>query len=152
MTLVFQWSNAELGRVHAAAYQGRTARLCLAANPGSLTKASTTSQWDAAEITAQAGDGYARVEWVVPAGSYNNLTGDFRTPQQLATFQADADGLGLTYDTAYLVLGTTSGGSTTWDAHVAGIYVESPNVALSPGQPRSYEVFLLCDDVVTLAG
>ena len=34
-------SPGELGRVWGAAYQGLTARLCLALNTGSLTKAST---------------------------------------------------------------------------------------------------------------
>lgn len=152
MTAVFQWSNTELGRVYGAAYQGRSARLCLAQNPGSLTKASTRTQWDAAEITAQASEGYARATWTIPAGAYNSTTGDFRSPAQLATFTADADGLGLAWDTVYLVLGTTVGGVTTWDTHVAGIYVEAPTIALAPGQPRSYEVVLPVDDITTLAG
>lgn len=152
MTQAFEWSNAELGRVYAAAYQGRAARLCLAQNPGSLTKASTTSQWDAAEITGQASDGYARVTWTVPSGAYNATTGDFRSPVQVATFQADADGFGLTWDTVYLVFGTTTGGTTTWDTHVAGIHTEIPAAALAPGQPRTYRVFLSCDDAIVLAG
>lgn len=151
MAVAFQWSNAELERVYTAAYEGRTARLCLAVNPGSLTKASTTEDWDDAEITAQASEGYERVEWVVPAGSYNNLTADFRSPQQLATFTADADGLGLEWDTAYLVFGTTVDEVTTWDEHVAGIYVEAPAVALSPGQFRSYDISLHTDDITTFA-
>lgn len=151
MSVAFQWSNAELARVYTAAYQGRTARLCLAQNSGALTKASTTAQWDAVEITAQAGEGYAREVWTIPAGAYNAATGDVRSAQQRAEFEADSDGLGLTWDTAYLVLGTTVSSVTTWDTHVAGIYVESPAVALSPGQPRIYDVSLHTDDITSFA-
>lgn len=147
---LFQWANAELGRVFAAAYQGRAARLCLATNPGSLTRNSTTAQWDAAEISAQASEGYARVTWTIPAGAYSNTTADFRSPVQLATFQATAEGLGLTYDSVYLVLGTIAGQSTTWDTNIAGLYVEAPTIALTPGQPRSYNINLICDDIITV--
>jgi hypothetical protein len=140
----FEWSNAELARVYTAAYQGRTARLCCAQNPGSLTKASTTAQWDAVEIS---GNGYARVIWTVPAGGYSSDTGDWRSPEQVATITASSGGVGLTWNTAYLVLGTTVSGTTTWDTHVAGIFTETPNVALSPGQPRIYRVSLHTDDI-----
>jgi hypothetical protein len=118
-----QWSNAELLRVHAVAYQGRKARLCLAINSASLTKDSTTAQWDAVEISSQASNGYAKVEW-----------------------------LGLQFDTAYLVLGTASGGTTTWDTTVAGILPMLPeDQTLSPGQPLSIEVFTMVDDITTVA-
>jgi|GEM_PF-1190408 len=151
MTTSFQWSNAELGRVYSAAYQGRVIRACLATNTGSLTINSTTAQWDAAEITAQAADGYERVIWTLPAGSYDDGAGQFLSPNNLTTFQADADGLGLTFDTVYLVGGTVSNNVTTWDTHVSGVYTESPSIALSPGEPRSYDLFLLVDDVTTIA-
>lgn len=151
MAVPFQTSDAELGRVFAAAYQGRVARACLASNPG-LTKNSTTAQWDAAEISAQASEGYARVQWTIPAGAYDTATGRFRSPQQLATFQAAANGLGLTYDTLYVVLGTAGGGGTvTWDTSPAMIFTENPTIALSPGEPRSYRVRLLVDDITTVA-
>jgi len=152
VTVPFQWANAELGRVYVAAYQGRRARLCLAINPGTLTRNSTTAQWDAAEIAGQAGEGYARVEWTIPAGAYSNTTADFRSPVQLATFLADADGLGLQWDSVYLVLGTLSGGVTTWDTNIAGYYPEAPTIALSPSQPRSYNVQLITDDIITISG
>jgi hypothetical protein len=138
--------------VFAAAYQGRVVRACLATNAGSLTKNSTTAQWDAAEISAQASEGYARVQWTIPAGAYDAATGRFRSPQQLATFTAAANGLGLTYDTLYIVLGTAGGGgAVTWDATVAMLHVEAPSIALSPGEPRSYRVRLLTDDITTVA-
>lgn len=152
MALPFQTSDGELARVFAAAYQGRVARACLATNTGSLTKNSTTAQWDAAEISAQASEGYARVQWTIPAGAYDAATGRFRSPQQLATFTAAANGLGLTYDTLYIVLGTAGGGgAVTWDTTVAMLHVEAPSIALSPGEPRSYRVRLLIDDITTVA-
>jgi len=152
MAVPFQTSDAELGRVFAAAYQGRVVRACLATNSGTLTKNSTTAQWDAAEISAQASEGYARVQWTIPAGAYDAATGRFRSPQQLATFTAAANGLGLTYDTLYIVLGTAGGGgAVTWDTTVAMLHVEAPSIALSPGEPRSYRVRLLTDDITTVA-
>ena len=150
MASAFQWSNAELGRVYAAAYQGRRARLCAAIATSGLTVNSTTAQWDAAEISSQAANGYARVQWTLPAGSYSSANTRFETATSTATIQATASGLGLNYDTIYLVFGTVSGGVTTWDANVAGIFTHNPTVALAPGEPRSYKVFLVCDDITTL--
>ena len=152
MTLAMQWSNAELARVHAVSYQGRQARLCLAINSAALTKESTTAQWDAVEITSQAADGYARVVWTLPASAYSAALGMAQGTGYLATFQGTENGLGLTFDTVYLVLGTLSGGVTTWDTHVAGILPVPPsNQAISPGQPISFEVFSLVDDITTVA-
>lgn len=150
MASAFQWSNAELARVYASAYQGRLARLCAAQVTSSLTVNSTTAQWDAAEITSQAADGYARVQWTLPAGSYNNSLLRFQTPTNTATIQATAGGLGIMYDTIYLVFGTQSGSTVTWDANVAAIFTHNPTIALAPGEPRSYKIFLVCDDITTL--
>jgi hypothetical protein len=123
-------------------YATKRARLCLANNTTGLTVASTTAQWDAAELT---GNGYARFEWTVPAGAYNATTLRFEAPAQLAQFQASAGGAGLTWNTAYLVFGTLSGGVTTWQTGVSYLVVESPNIVLSPGEPRGYNVQLLTD-------
>jgi hypothetical protein len=152
MTLAMQWSNAELLRVHGLAYQGRRARLCLAINSAGLTKESTTAQWDAVEITSQTANGYARVVWTLPAGAYSSTFGLVQGTGNLSTFQASSGGIGLEFNTAYLVLGTLSGGTTTWDTHVAGILPMLPeDQTLAPGQPLSIEVFTLVDDITTVA-
>lgn len=135
----------EAGRIWASSYQGRRARLCLAVNSGSLSAGSTTAQWDAAEIS---GNGYARYQWTLPAGSYNSTSERFEAPSQLCSFQASANGVGLTWNTAYIVLGTISGSSTTWDTGIAFLLVESPNVALYAGEPRTYDVLVFTDGFV----
>jgi hypothetical protein len=135
----------EAGRIWTSSYQGRRARLCLAVNSGSLSASSTTAQWDAAEIS---GNGYARHQWTLPAGSYNSTSERFEAPSQLCSFQASANGVGLTWNTAYIVLGTISGSSTTWDTGIAFLLVESPNVVLYPGEPRAYDVLLFTDGFV----
>ena len=147
-----KWSNAELARVYTASYQGRRARWCLAINSAGLTEESTTAQWDAVEISGQASDGYARVEWTMPAAAYSASLGMVQSTGYLATIQAAANGLGLEFDTAYLVYGTQNGGTTTWDTHVAGILPVLPeHQAISPGQPISFEVFALVDDITAIA-
>ena len=151
MTITWQISKAELSRVYAASYQGRKARLCLAINSASLTVDSTTAQWDAVEISGQASNGYARVEWTLGAGSYSAGLGMVQGPSSLATFQATPNGLGLTFDTAYMVLGTINGGTTTWDANVARVLVLPPaNQALQPGQPLSFQDITLVDDITVM--
>lgn len=135
----------EAGRMFANDYAGKRARLCLANNTTSLGLASTTAQWDAAEIS---GNGYARVEWTIPSGSYNSTTERFEVAAQAAAFTASSGGSGLSWNTVYLVLGTISGGVTTWFTGVSYLLVESPTVALSPGEPRTYNVVLFTDGFV----
>jgi hypothetical protein len=127
-------------RVYASAYAGKRARLCLAVNTGSLGLNSTTAQWDAVELS---GNGYARYQWTIPAGSYNSTTGRFEAAAQLCEFLASANGQGLTWNTVYLVLGTIANNVTTWNAGVSAILAESPNVAVVAGQAKSYNVRLL---------
>jgi hypothetical protein len=138
----FQWSNAELGRVYAAAYLGRNARLCLANATTGLTLNSTTAAWDAAEITSQAANGYARYTFTLAAGSYDSASQRFQTPVVTATFQAIASGGGLNYNSVYLVLGN--------ETNIAGLWTEAPNIVLAPGQPRAYNIRFVCDDITTL--
>ena len=129
-------------------WQGKRARLCLAQNSGSLTKTSTTSQWDAAEIS---GNGYSRYIWTVPAGAYDATLDRFQAAIETATFTASANGGGLNWNAAYLVLGTISGSNTTWDTSPTAVFSESPSVALAPGEPRGYAIRLLTDEVIVAA-
>lgn len=148
--ITMQTSDAELLRVHTASYQGLRARMCLAINPGTLTSASTTAQWDAAEITSQAADGYARFEWTIAAAAMAPAIGMAKTPAQVVQFQADSAGLGLEWDSAYLVLGTISGGTTTWFTHVTQVYAFSPTKALTAGEPYAMEHSFFLDDLTVV--
>lgn len=150
MTVAFQWSTNELARVYGLAYQGRTARLCLAVATSGLTVNSTTAEWDAAEISNQAANGYARAIWTLPAGSYDAALTRFQTTTSSATFQATSQGLGFNFNSVYLVLGTQNGNNVTWDSKIAGLFTESPSLALAPGEPRTYKVFFVTDDITTL--
>ena len=146
MASPMQISPGELGRVWAASYEGKTARLCLALNTGGLTKASTTAQWDALELS---GNGYSRVSWTLPAGAFDATADRFQVEERLCSFAASANGAGLTYDTVYLVIG--SGSPTTWSTSIYGLFTENPNIALPPGAPRSYRIRLFTDDVIVTA-
>jgi hypothetical protein len=145
MAIVWLQTPFQDEKIWTATYQGRGARLCLAVNSGSLSAGSTTAQWDAAEIS---GNGYARYQWTLAAGSYNSISARYEVPPQLCSFQASTNGVGLTWNTAYIVLGTISGNSTTWDTAPAFLLVESPNVVLYPGEPRSYSMEFFTDGFV----
>lgn len=135
----------EDGRLWAANYSGKRASVRLALNTtGStaLTVNSTTAEWDAIELS---GNGYARFEWTLPVGSFNTTTNRYEAPTQLCQFQASSGGTGLTWNTAYLVIGTISGSTTTWNTGVSFIRVENPNIVLYPGEPRGYLVTLFTD-------
>jgi hypothetical protein len=138
----------EAERLFSNSYAGKRARLCLANNATGLGMTSTTAQWDAAEIS---GNGYARHEWTVPAGSYNSTTERFEAPNVLASFQASSGGNGLSWNTAYLVFGTIANNVTTWNTGVSYILVESPTVALAPSEPRGYNVLIYTDGFTVTA-
>ncbi len=148
--IIFERSDAELIRVHTTSYQGLRARMCLAQNTGGLTRNSTTAQWDAAEITAQASNGYARVEWTVPAATIAPALGMAQSTVQAVTFQASSGGLGLQFDTAYLVLGTVSGGTTTWFTNITDLFRFDPSKIISAGQPYAMDYFMVADDVTVI--
>lgn len=150
MTQIAQVSRAELARAYTATYQGRRARACLAVNPGSLTVNSTVAQWDAAEIS---GNGYARFEWTIGAGAFDATLDAHKGAVQAVTFTPSAGGLGLQFDTLYVVTGTLSGGTPTWDAHVALLLPLSPSVALPAGSPGIvYNLPFIADDITSLPG
>lgn len=150
MTIIFETSDAELVRMHNAGRQGMRARMCLAQNTGSLTRNSTTAQWDAAEITAQAADGYARVEWTVPGATMAPALGMAQSVLQVVTFQASPSGVGMQFDSAYLVLGTISGGVTTWLPNISQLFTFSPSKVLTAGQPWPLEFFMVAGAVTTI--
>jgi hypothetical protein len=148
MAAAMQQTPYEAGRLFANSYAGKKARLCLAVNPGSLSLASTTAQWDAAELT---GNGYARYEWTIPSGSYNSNTERFEVPDQLCEFSASSGGAGLNWNNAYLVIGAISGSAVTWNTGVSFVLPESPNIVLNPGQPGSYLVQIFTDGFLVTA-
>jgi len=139
----------EAGRLFAGDYAGKKARLCLAnTTSGSPGINSTTAQWDAAELS---GNGYARYEWTIPTGSYNSTTERFEVAAQLCQFAASSGGAGLSWNAAYLVIGTISGSTVTWNTGVSFTLAESPNAVLSPNEVRSYSVTLYTDGFLLTA-
>ena len=133
----------EAGRIFAGDYAGKKARLCLAttssASPG-LT--SNTAAWDAVEL---GGNGYARCEWTIPAGSFNSTTDRFEAGSQACQFLATGGGAGLSWNAAYLVIGTISGASVTWNTGVSYVLTENPTATLAAGSSRTYTVNLFTD-------
>lgn len=131
----------EAGRLFANNYAGKKARLCLATTTsGSPGASSTTAQWDAVE---RSGNGYNRCEWTIPAGSFNNTTERFEADSQSCTFTAS--GSALTWNAAYLVIGTISGSTVTWGTGVSFVLTESPSISLAAGASRIYTVQLFTD-------
>jgi hypothetical protein len=148
MAAAMQQTPYEAGRLFASNYAGKKARLCLAVNSGSLNLTSTTAQWDAVELS---GNGYARYQWTIPSGSFNTTTDRFEVAAQLCEFAASSGGSGLSWNTAYLVIGTISGSTVTWNTGVSFVLPESPNIVLSPGQPGSYNVQIFTDGFLVTA-
>jgi len=101
----------EAERLFAGDYAGKKARLCLATTTGgSLGLSSNTAAWDAVE---RSGNGYARCEWTIPAGTFNGTMARFEAGPQSCQFTAS--GAALTWNAAYLVIGTIGiGGAVTW--------------------------------------
>lgn len=139
----------EIGRLFGGEYAGKRARLCLAnTTAGSPSITSTTAQWDAVELS---GNGYTRYEWTIPTGAYNYTTERFEAASQLCQFNASSGGAGLSWNAAYLVIGTISSGVTTWFTGVSYVLPESPNAVLSPGEARSYDVLVYTDGFLVTA-
>lgn len=132
----------EEGRLFAGEYAGKRARLCLANNTTGLGLNGTTAQWDAIKLS---GNGYADYVWTIPAGSYNTTKERYEAPVETAQFQASANGVGLNWNAAYLVIGTISGQNTTWNTGISFLFSESPNIVLSPGEPKSYTIQIFSD-------
>jgi hypothetical protein len=138
----------EAGRLFANNYAGKKVRLCLAVTSGSPGLTSTTAQWDAAELS---GNGYARAEWTVPSGSYSGTTERFEVAAHLAQFTASAGGTGLSWDSIYLVIGTISGSTVTWNTGVSFVLNEDATVNLAAGESHGYNVTLFTDGFLVTA-
>ncbi len=129
-------------------YAGKKARLCLATTTaGSPGLTSNTAAWDAVE---RSGNGYARCEWTIPAGSFNTTTDRFEAGSYTCTFTAS--GSALTWNAAYLVIGTIGGGgAVTWGTGVSFVLNESPSISLPAGSSRIYTVQLFTDGFTVTA-
>ena len=131
-------TNYEAERLYAQSYLGKKARLCLANNTQGIPLSSQTTAWDNIELS---GNGYARVEWTLGAGTYNNTATRFDAPLKLANFQAS--GNSLIWTTAYLVIGTISNNTVTWEQYPS--FLLNENVTLASGNSRAYNVQLFTD-------
>lgn len=137
----------EAERLFAGDYAGKKARLCLATTTsGSPNLSSNTAAWDAVE---RSGNGYARCEWTIPTGSFNSTTDRFEAGSQSCVFTAS--GSAFTWNAAYLVIGTISGGVTTWGTGVSFVLTESPSISLAAGASRIYTVQLFTDGFTVTA-
>ena len=137
----------EAERLFTGDYAGKKARLCLATTTsGSPNLSSNTAAWDAVE---RSGNGYARCEWTIPTGSFNSTTERFEAGSQSCVFTAS--GSALTWNAAYLVIGTISGGVTTWGTGVSFVLTESPSISLAAGASRIYTVQLFTDGFTVTA-
>jgi len=137
----------EAGRLFAGDYAGKIARLCLATTAGgSPNLSSNTAAWDAVE---RSGSGYARCEWTIPAGSFNTTADRFEAGSQSCLFTAS--GSALTWNAAYLVIGTISGSTVTWGTGVSFVLAENPSISLAAGATRIYTVQLFTDGFTVTA-
>ena len=137
----------EAERLFAGDYAGKKARLCLATTTsGSPNLSSNTAAWDAVE---RSGSGYARCEWTIPAGAFNTTTDRFEAGSYTCTFTAS--GSALTWNAAYLVIGTISGSTVTWGTGVSFVLTESPGISLAAGLSRVYTVQLFTDGFTVTA-
>ena len=144
MALTFQVSSNELLRVHSSSYQGKIIRLCLAFD-SSLTIESTTAQWDAVELASA--NGYARSIITIPSATYDSTIAMSKSSESTATFTAS--GVGFTYNRVYGVIGTVSGGVTTYNSYISFLFAESESKALSPGMSQSYPFTFLANNMTS---
>ena len=140
-------TSYEAERLYLGEYAGKKARLCLATTTsGSPNLGSNTAAWDAVE---RSGNGYARCEWTIPAGNFNTTTDRFEAGSYTYTFTAQ--GSALTWNAAYLVIGTISGSTVTWGTGVSFVLTESPSISLAAGLSRIYTVQLFTDGFTVTA-
>lgn len=133
MAISLTISTKELARQAGLVFEGKTYKVFLAQNSGSLTAESTTSAWEAVELS---GNGYTAVTGTISTGSYNTNQARYVLPTITAAFTAGTGGF--TYDTVCLKIGTAT--------YLHSIAVESPAISLASGQTRTYILQLSQDD------
>ena len=144
MTITTELCEFEFARVANAAYAGKSCKVFLAVNPGSLTSASTTAQWEAAELPGT--NGYAPYTVAsLPAGGLDPGAddrweiGEADGPNQFIVAAFTAAGGPFSFDTVVVVVD----GST----YPHSIIVETPSVTVADGQTQTYRVQILLDAI-----
>jgi hypothetical protein len=134
MALTVQQSTKELARVANLAYEGETIKVALC-NVGSTgyTAESTVANWLTTEIS---GNGYSRFSLLLSTGAYDSGDARYEVPFFDAVFTAS--GSGFTYDRIVVYVD----GAT----HPHSVITENPNIAMVPGQSKTYRILLSVDD------
>lgn len=133
MAVALTISTKELERQAKLVFEGKTYKLFLATNSGSLTADSTAAAWEAVEVS---GGGYTAATGTIGAGSYSSGNARYELPTINATFTAGTGGF--SYNTICLRIGT--------ELYLHSVTVESPSITLASGQSKSYTITLAQDD------
>ena len=136
MALTVSISQQELKRKADLAYDNKTYKVFLALNDASYTVETTAANWLTKELAVTAG--YAAVTGTITtaSGAYDNTDARYEFPAITATFTAS--GVGFTYDTVVIRIGS--------ETYVVGVLVESPSITLLAGQSKTYSITLGEDD------
>ena len=127
MTLTAIVPERELEFQAGVLYEGKTYKLFLALNPGTLDAESDLADWEAEESS---GGGYAAATGTIGAGAWNGTTGRYEPP--VLTISVTATGAGFSFDAIVLQVGTTR-------TNVQSITLLPGVVALAAGQSRTYQ-------------
>jgi hypothetical protein len=146
MALTATLSTSELARVAGLCYEGKRVRVSLA-NVGltGFTAESTTADWDSVKVS---GSGYVDFTDVVEIGAFDGTDSRYEMggsggANTYIYAMFTPNGGSITYDTVYVVLGTSDGlGGWTEETQVHSILVESPAVTLAPDVPVTYRIQL----------
>ena len=133
MAVALTISTKELERQAKLVFEGKSYKVFLASNAGTLTGDSTAAQWEAVEVS---GGGYAAVTGSIAAGSYSTVNGRYQMPQISAAFSAT--GAGISYNTLCVKF--------DGELYLHSITVETPSVTLAAGQSKTYLITLIQDD------
>lgn len=133
MAVTLTVSAKELERQAQLVFEGKTYKMFLAVNSGSLTSESTAAAWEAVELS---GNGYAAVTGTIGTGSYDSTDARYELPAINATYSAT--GSGFTYDTICLKIGS--------ELYLHSVCVESPSITLADGESKNYAFSLVQDN------